>query len=296
MIINIDENSGFCWGVVRTVEIAEKTLSENHDGNVYILGEIIHNPKEVERLERMGLKTINHEHLADLKGKNVKVLIRAHGEPPSTYQKAKELGIELIDATCPLVTALQNRVKRFYDEGYQIVILGKPHHPEIIGLRGVCNDECVVIQSEEEALEKVDFTRKTIFLSQTTMSKEKFHRIRQLLESKVKEIHSFENYKEQLVVKDTLCRAVIGREDNLRKFAQENDVVIFVAGRNSSNGKNLFGICCQANPNSYFIEEIAELKPEWFRGVQKVGITGATSTPRWYMEEVKKAIEQFASN
>jgi 4-hydroxy-3-methylbut-2-enyl diphosphate reductase len=296
MIINIDENSGFCWGVVRTVEIAEKTLSENHDGNVYILGEIIHNPKEVERLERMGLKTINHEHLADLKGENVKVLIRAHGEPPSTYQKAKELGIELIDATCPLVTALQNRVKRFYDEGYQIVILGKPHHPEIIGLRGVCNDECVVIQSEEEALEKVDFTRKTIFLSQTTMSKEKFHRIRQQLESKVKEIHSFENYKEQLVVKDTLCRAVIGREDNLRKFAQENDVVIFVAGRNSSNGKNLFGICCQANPNSYFIEEIAELKPEWFRGVQKVGITGATSTPRWYMEEVKKAIEQFASN
>ncbi|ROL56908.1 4-hydroxy-3-methylbut-2-enyl diphosphate reductase [Bacteroidetes/Chlorobi group bacterium MS-B_bin-24] len=296
MIINIDENSGFCWGVVRTVEIAEKTLSENHDGNVYILGEIIHNPKEVERLERMGLKTINHEHLADLKGENVKVLIRAHGEPPSTYQKAKELGIELIDATCPLVTALQNRVKRFYDEGYQIVILGKPHHPEIIGLRGVCNDECVVIQSEEEALEKVDFTRKTIFLSQTTMSKEKFHLIRQLLESKVKEIHSFENYKEQLVVKDTLCRAVIGREDNLRKFAQENDVVIFVAGRNSSNGKNLFGICCQANPNSYFIEEIAELKPEWFRGVQKVGITGATSTPRWYMEEVKKAIEQFASN
>jgi 4-hydroxy-3-methylbut-2-enyl diphosphate reductase len=296
MIISIDENSGFCWGVVRTVEIAEKTLSENHDGNVYILGEIIHNPKEVERLERMGLKTINHEHLADLKGENVKVLIRAHGEPPSTYQKAKELGIELIDATCPLVTALQNRVKRFYDEGYQIVILGKPHHPEIIGLRGVCNDECVVIQSEEEALEKVDFTRKTIFLSQTTMSKEKFHRIRQMLESKVKEIHSFENYKEQLVVKDTLCRAVIGREDNLRKFAQENDVVIFVAGRNSSNGKNLFGICCQANPNSYFIEEIAELKPEWFRGVQKVGITGATSTPRWYMEEVKKAIEQFASN
>jgi 4-hydroxy-3-methylbut-2-enyl diphosphate reductase len=296
MIINIDENSGFCWGVVRTVEIAEKTLSENHDGNVYILGEIIHNPKEVERLERMGLKTINHEHLADLKGENVKVLIRAHGEPPSTYQKAKELGIELIDATCPLVTALQNRVKRFYDEGYQIVILGKPHHPEIIGLRGVCNDECVVIQSEEEALEKVDFTRKTIFLSQTTMSKEKFHRIRQMLESKVKEIHSFENYKEQLVVKDTLCRAVIGREDNLRKFAQENDVVIFVAGRNSSNGKNLFGICCQANPNSYFIEDIAELKSEWFRGVQKVGITGATSTPRWYMEEVKKAIEQFASN
>jgi len=296
MIIDIDENSGFCWGVVRTVEIAEKTLEENHNGNVYILGEIIHNPNEVQRLEQLGLKTINHEHLRDLKGENVKVLIRAHGEPPSTYQKAKELGIELVDATCPLVTALQNRVRKFYTEGYQIVILGKPHHPEIIGLRGVCNDECVVIQSEEDVLEKVDFSRKTIFLSQTTMSREKFNRIRELLESKVKELHSFENYKEQLVVKDTLCRAVVGREDNLRKFARAHDVVIFVAGRNSSNGKNLFGICCEANPNSYFIEEIAEIRPEWFSGVQKVGITGATSTPRWYMEEVKKAIEHIASN
>lgn len=296
MIIDIDENSGFCWGVVRTVEIAEKTLEENHNGNVYILGEIIHNPNEVQRLEQLGLKTINHEHLRDLKGENAKVLIRAHGEPPSTYQKAKELGIELVDATCPLVTALQNRVRKFYTEGYQIVILGKPHHPEIIGLRGVCNDECVVIQSEEDVLEKVDFSRKTIFLSQTTMSREKFNRIRELLESKVKELHSFENYKEQLVVKDTLCRAVVGREDNLRKFARAHDVVIFVAGRNSSNGKNLFGICCEANPNSYFIEEIAEIRPEWFSGVQKVGITGATSTPRWYMEEVKKAIEHIASN
>ncbi len=294
MIINIDENSGFCWGVVRTIDIAEKTLNENSNSNIYILGEIIHNPKEVKRLEEKGLKTIYHQQLEELAGKNAKVLIRAHGEPPSTYQKAKELGIELIDATCPLVTALQNRVRKFYREGYQIVVFGKPHHPEVIGLRGVCDDKCIVVQTEEEVLERVDFTKKTIFLSQTTMSKSKYHHIRQLLESKIKEVYSYENYKEQLVVKDTLCRAVIGREDNLRKFARENDVVIFVAGRNSSNGKNLFAICCEENPKSYFVEEIEELQPEWFRGAQKVGITGATSTPRWYMEQVKNAIEKFS--
>ncbi len=296
MIIKIDENSGFCWGVVRTIDIAEKTLNENSNDNLYILGEIIHNPKEVKRLEEKGLKTIYHQQLEELRGKNAKVLIRAHGEPPSTYQKAKELGIEIIDATCPLVTALQNRVRKFYREGFQIVVFGKPQHPEVIGLRGVCDDNCIVVQTEEEVLEKVDFTKKTIFLSQTTMSKNKFHRIRQLLESKIKEVYSFDNLKEQLVVKDTLCRAVIGREDNLRKFAKENDVIIFVAGRNSSNGKNLFAICCEENPKSYFVEEIEELQPEWFYGAQKVGITGATSTPRWYMEQVKNAIEKFVEN
>ncbi|MGC8748821.1 MAG: 4-hydroxy-3-methylbut-2-enyl diphosphate reductase [Candidatus Kapaibacteriota bacterium] len=293
MKVTIDENSGYCWGVVRTIEIAEKTLSENKNGEVYILGQIIHNPKEVERLEKVGLKTIYHEQLQDLKDKNVKVLIRAHGEPPRTYEKAKELGIELIDATCPLVTALQNRVHKFYTEGYQIVIFGKPQHPEVIGLRGVCNDECIVIQTETEALEKVDFTKKTLFLSQTTMDKHLFHKIRQVLESKVKELQAYDNYREQLVVKDTLCRAVTGREENLQRFARENDVIIFVAGRNSSNGKSLFKICVETNPNSYFIEDINELQPMWFVNAQSVGITGATSTPRWYMEQVKQAIEKI---
>lgn len=293
MKVTIDEHSGFCWGVVRTIEIAEQTLEENKDKEVYILGEIIHNPKEVQRLVDKGLKTIYHDDLQNLRGKNVKVLIRAHGEPPSTYEKAKELGVELIDATCPLVTALQNRVRKFYLEGFQIVIFGKPHHPEVIGLRGVCNDECIVIQTEQEALEKVDFSRKTLFISQTTMDKHLFNKIRQLLEERVKELHAYENYREQLVVKDTLCRAVTGREDHLRKFAKENDVIIFVAGRNSSNGKSLFKICLETNPNSHFIEEIEELDPQWVENAKSVGITGATSTPRWYMEQVKQAIEQL---
>lgn len=293
MKITIDEHSGFCWGVVRTVEIAEQTLEEAKDKEIYILGQIIHNPKEVQRLEQKGLKTISHNELQTIKGKNAKVLIRAHGEPPSTYRLADELGIELVDATCPLVTALQNRVRKYYLEGYQIVIFGKPQHPEVIGLRGVCNDECIVIQSEQEALEKVDFSKKTLFLSQTTMDKYLFHKIRQLLEAKVKELHSYDNYREQLVVKDTLCRAVTGREEHLRKFAQENDVVIFVAGRNSSNGKSLFKICSETNPNTYFIEEIDELDSNWFTNAQTVGITGATSTPRWYMEQVKETIEKF---
>lgn len=296
MVVTIDENSGFCWGVVRTIEIAEQTIEENKNNEVFILGQIIHNPKEVERLERKGLKTIYHNELPKLKGTSAKVLIRAHGEPPSTYQTAKELGIELVDATCPLVTALQNRVRKFYLEGYQIVIFGKPQHPEVIGLRGVCDDKCIVIQSEQEALEKVDFNRKTLFLSQTTMDKHLFNKIKVALESKVKELYAYDNYKEQLVVKDTLCRAVTGREEHLRKFAKENDVIIFVAGRNSSNGKSLFKICSETNPNSHFIEEIEELDYSWFKNVQKVGITGATSTPRWYMEQVKVAIENLSKS
>lgn len=294
MLVTIDDNSGFCWGVVRTIEIAEQTLEQNQENDIYILGEIIHNPKEVERLEHKGLKTIYHNDLEKLKGTNAKVLIRAHGEPPTTYATAKELGVEIIDATCPLVTALQNRVRKFFQEGYQIVIFGKPHHPEVIGLRGVCNDECIVIQNVEEALEKVDFNRKTLFLSQTTMDKHLFNQIKSALEQRVKEIYSYDNYQEQLIVKDTLCRAVTGREEHLKKFAQNNDVVIFVAGRNSSNGKSLFKICHETNPNSYFIEEIEELNPNWINNANKVGITGATSTPRWYMEQVKAYIEGLA--
>ncbi len=293
MKVTIDPKSGFCWGVVRTIDIAEKVLDERNGDDIYILGQIIHNPKEAERLERKGLRTITHEQLNTIKGKNSKVLIRAHGEPPSTYQTARQLGIELIDATCPLVTALQNRVARFHSEGYQIVIFGKSQHPEVIGLRGVCNDECIIVQSEEDVLQKVDFTKKTILLSQTTMDKHTFYSIRQLMENKIKDIYTFEDYKNQLVVKDTLCRAVFGREDNLRQFAASQDVLVFVAGKNSSNAKSLFKICVEANPKSYFIEDISELNREWFENAENVGITGATSTPQWYMELVKQTIENF---
>lgn len=293
MEVIIDNNSGFCWGVVRTIEIAEETLEKFNRQNVYILGQIIHNPKEVQRLEQKGLKTISHEELKDLKGTGAKVLIRAHGEPPSTYNLANQVGIELIDATCPLVTALQNRVAKFYREGYQIIIFGKKDHPEVVGLRGVCNDECVIIQSLEEIDERIDFTRKSVLLSQTTMNKHLFYDIRRKLEEKVKEIYFFEDYKTQLVVKDTLCRAVFGREGNLEKFASSVDLVLFVAGKNSSNGKSLFKICKESNPRSYFVEDYEEIDYSWFENVNRVGITGATSTPLWYMEQIRNKIIDY---
>ncbi|MGQ9819189.1 MAG: 4-hydroxy-3-methylbut-2-enyl diphosphate reductase [Candidatus Kapaibacteriales bacterium] len=290
MEIIIDSNSGFCWGVVRTIEIAEDTLEKYNGNDVYILGQIIHNPKEVQRLESKGLKTITHNQLKDLAGKNAKVLIRAHGEPPSTYELANKIGVELIDATCPLVTALQNRVAKFYSEGYQIIIFGKREHPEIIGLRGVCNDECIIIKSPDEIDERIDFQKKTILLSQTTMDKHIFKEIRKKLEERIKEIYSFEDYKTQLVVKDTLCRAVFGREENLKQFASSVDVVLFVAGKNSSNGQSLFKICKEMNPNSYFIEDFNEIQFIWFKDANKIGITGATSTPLWCMEQIKNKL------
>ncbi len=295
MEINIDPSSGFCWGVVRTVEIAEETLQKEKDKDIYILGQIIHNPKETKRLEDKGLKTIYHEDLDKINPENSKVIIRAHGEPPSTYQRAKLKGVGIIDATCPLVTALQNRVVKFYQQGYQIVIFGKKDHAEVIGLRGVCNDECVVVKTVEEVQEKVDFTKKTVLISQTTMDKPTFNAIKEAIRSGVDEFVDAGTIKEQFVAKDTLCRAVYGREDKLKHFATNNDIIIFVAGRNSSNGKSLYNICKTTNEKSYFIEDISEIDFSWFKGAKSVGITGATSTPTWYMEEVKQFIDNLSN-
>ena len=293
MEVKIDPSSGFCWGVVRTVEKAEETLA-NHDGKkVYILGQIIHNPKETHRLEVKGLITITHDDLETIDVTNSKVLIRAHGEPPSTYDTVKSKGIELIDATCPLVTSLQKRVFKFHQEGYQIVIFGKKDHAEVIGLRGVCDDDCVVIKTVEEALNLVNFSKKTVLISQTTMDKLTFYEIKDALEKRVSEFVDGGDIQDYFLTKDTLCRAVYGREDKLIEFARNNDVMIFVAGKNSSNGKSLFHVCEGANQRSYFIEEMSEIDESWFEGAQKVGITGATSTPHWYMEQVKSKVEQI---
>ncbi len=291
MQVTIDSASGFCWGVVRTIEKVEETLNQEQGKDVFILGDVIHNPKEIERLEKKGLKTISHKDLSGLDPQNSKVLIRAHGEPPETYRRANELGINLIDATCPLVTSLQKRVADFYRNGYQIVIFGKKEHAEVIGLRGVCNDECIVVKSVEEALESIDFERKTVLISQTTMDRPTFFSIKEAIEGKVSELVDVDLLKERFVAKDTLCKAVYGREEKLREFAAANDAVLFVAGRNSSNGKSLFRVCKENNPNTHFIEDIGEIDGSWFLGVEKVGITGATSTPQWFMEEVKNYIE-----
>lgn len=289
MKVSIDRASGFCWGVVRTIEIAEQELAEKK--NIFSLGEIIHNPMEINRLEGKGLETITVEELEQAKGGTV--LIRAHGEPPLTYKRAEELGITIIDATCPVVTKVQERIRKFYLDGYQVVIFGKKDHAEVIGLVGQTKGEAIVIKSLDE-ISKVKLDRKTVLFSQTTMDKPTFYKLKEELNKNVKElvVGSIEDEAIDFHAKDTICGQVSGRDKKIREFAASNDIVIFVAGRHSSNGKVLFEITKEANPRTFFIEDIPELKAEWFENIENVGITGATSTPQWLMEKVKHAIEE----
>jgi 4-hydroxy-3-methylbut-2-enyl diphosphate reductase len=291
--VAVDQNSGFCWGVVRTIDIAEQELHESK--KLYSLGDIIHNPIEIERLQEKGLATISLEGLKDVK--DAKVLIRAHGEPPETFRRAKELGIELIDATCPVVTKVQERIRKFYDNGYQVVIFGKKDHAEVIGLVGHTNGTAIVIKSSEE-VEKLDLTKKTVLFSQTTMDKATFYLIRDEIKSRIKaefEVGTFEEMAIDFHAKDTICGQVSGRDKKLREFSRSNDVMVFVAGRKSSNGKVLYEIAKEENPNTYFVEDEKELKTEWFSGAETVGISGATSTPQWLMERIKVSIEEMVS-
>ncbi|MFN5875153.1 MAG: 4-hydroxy-3-methylbut-2-enyl diphosphate reductase, partial [Ignavibacteria bacterium] len=226
--------SGFCWGVVRTVQIAEDQLAAKRaDRNVYVLGHIIHNPKEIERLADKGLETITVEDFDRLANTGAKVIIRAHGEPPATYRKAWECGIEIIDATCPVVTKLQERVRKFWDQGYQVVIFGKKDHAEVLGVRGVVRDECVVIKTVEEAMEQVQLDRKTVLFSQTTMDRPTFLLVRDALKSRIAElvVDTMHDIATEFHAKDTICGQVSGREAQLSKFAADQDVVVFVAGK-----------------------------------------------------------------
>ncbi len=291
MIVTVDKSAGFCWGVIRTIDIAESELESLKTGEqLYVLGDIIHNPMEIERLEKRGLKTITHAELGS--AKNGKVLIRAHGEPPATFDQARAMGVELVDATCPVVWKVQERIKKFYDKGFQVVIYGKKDHAEVIGLIGQTNGEAIVIKSVEE-IDRLDLTRKTVLFSQTTMDKATFHALKLEMQRKIGElvVDSFEEQAKEFHAKDTICGQVFGRDKKLREYAGQNDIMIFVAGRNSSNGKVLFHICQEANPRTYFVEVASELKPEWFEGVATVGISGATSTPQWLMESIKAQIE-----
>lgn len=297
MIVNVDTHSGFCWGVVRAVDFAEAELA--HAEKLYSLGDIIHNPVEIDRLGAEGLETIHHEDFERIAAENsekgiaTKVLIRAHGEPPATYAAMNRLGIEFIDATCPVVTKVQERIKKFYDKGYQIVIFGKKDHAEVIGLRGVVNDEAIVIKTVDEALAKVLLDKPTVLFSQTTMDKPTFYAIRDVLKAKIRDfvVGTMEEDAVEFHAKDTICGQVSGREKKLIEFSQAHDVIVFVAGRTSSNGKVLHDIAKSVNPRTYFIEMDKELDPAWFAGgVSSVGITGATSTPMWLMEQVRDSI------
>ncbi len=290
MKVTVDQHSGFCWGVVRTVEIAEQEMENG--GELYSLGPIIHNPEEIERLRTKGMQIVGHEDFENLSGKTV--LIRAHGEPPSTYAAARAHGITLVDATCPVVTKVQERMRKFYDKGYQIVIFGKKDHAEVIGLVGHTNSEAIVIRSVEEA-RNVDPSRKTVLFSQTTMDKPTFYEIARVLKERIREfeIGTFEETAIEFHAKDTICGQVSGRDKKLREFARSNDVMLFVAGRNSSNGKVLYEICREENPRTHFIEKPAEVRKEWFDGAATAGISGATSTPHWLMEQVRVSVERM---
>lgn len=292
MIVSIDKNSGFCWGVVRTINIAEDEL--NKSNMLYCLGEIIHNPSEISRLNKLGLVTITRDDFHTIE--NSIVLIRAHGEPPETYELAKKFNITLIDATCPVVTKVQERIRNYDALGYQIVIFGKKNHAEVIGLLGQINGRGIVIGSLNE-IDSVDCNKNTVLFSQTTMDKTTFNKIRDELKRRVQEliVDSFENEAVQFVAKDTICGQVSGRENKLREFAKQNDVVIFVAGKSSSNGKVLYTICKDVNERSYFVEDENEIKPDWFVDVKTVGISGATSTPQWLMQQVKNFVERVTN-
>jgi 4-hydroxy-3-methylbut-2-enyl diphosphate reductase len=288
--VTIDKFSGFCWGVVRTIEIAEQELGDGKP--LYSLGEIIHNPMEIDRLGEKGLKTVTRSDFESLKG--ARVLVRAHGEPPETYKQARDMGITIIDATCPVVTKVQERIRKFYLDGYQVVIFGKKDHAEVIGLVGQTNGEAIVVKSEKE-LDGIRLDRKTVLFSQTTMDKPAFHRLKEDLQKRIKDlvVSTFEDEAVDFHAKDTICGQVSGREKKLREFARLQDVVIFVAGRHSSNGKVLFDIAKEENTKTFFIERASELRKEWFEDAESVGISGATSTPQWLMEQIKGAIEQL---
>lgn len=285
MYVEIDENSGFCFGVVRAISKAETALKEL-GGEVYSLGDIVHNRMEVQRLEELGLRTVTHQDMECLAGRDL--FIRAHGEPPTTYRRAKELGIRLIDATCPVVAQLQSKVVAAHEQmkavGGQVVILGKRGHAEVVGLAGQVAEPTIVVECEQD-LQQIDFSRPIFFLSQTTQSLALFWSLAKKMEERLASA-------QMLTVDDTICRRVSNREKALSEFVTRFDVVIFVCGKKSSNGRVLFNVCCQHNARCYNIEEERELQPEWFANCQSVGICGATSTPAWLMTRVADAIRE----
>ncbi|MBR4369312.1 MAG: 4-hydroxy-3-methylbut-2-enyl diphosphate reductase [Prevotella sp.] len=294
--IEIDSGSGFCFGVTTAIKKAEEELTMGK--TLYCLGDIVHNGMEVERLHDRGLVTINHEELKQLH--DVKVLLRAHGEPPETYEIARRNNIEIIDATCPVVLQLQKRIKRQFETQYQsplplggagggvqLVIFGKNGHAEVLGLVGQTNNLAIVVESLDD-VKQLDFTRDIYLYSQTTKSLDEFRRIIEYIQSHISPSATFQSF-------DTICRQVANRMPNIASFAARHDLILFVSGRKSSNGKVLFHECERVNPNSYHIESAVEIDPSWLKGINTVGICGATSTPKWLMEECRDAILRMVS-
>ncbi len=284
LTIEIDSGSGFCFGVTTAIQKAEEELAKGN--KLYCLGDIVHNGMECERLRQMGLITINHEQLEELH--DVKVLLRAHGEPPATYELARRNHIEIIDATCPVVLQLQKRIKKQYESsispGTQIVIFGKKGHAEVLGLVGQTADHAIVIEHFDD-VKQLDFTRDIYLYSQTTKSLDEFHRIIAYIQQHIAPTATFRSF-------DTICRSVANRMPNISQFATRHDLILFVCGKKSSNGRVLFNECLRVNPNTHLIEGPEEIDPQWLVDIQTVGICGATSTPKWLMEQCRDALQQ----
>ena len=283
--IEIDNGSGFCFGVTTAIQKAEEELAKGN--KLYCLGDIVHNGMECERLREMGLITINHDELAQLH--DAKVLLRAHGEPPETYELARQNNIEIIDATCPVVLKLQKRIKKQYDANSQlptansqIVIFGKKGHAEVLGLVGQTHSNAIVIEHFDE-VSQLDFSRDIYLYSQTTKSLDEFHRMIEYIQEHISPDATFRSF-------DTICRSVANRMPNISQFATKHDLILFVCGRKSSNGKVLYNECLRVNPNTHLIEGPDEINPQWLEGIKTVGICGATSTPKWLMEQCRDAI------
>ena len=281
--IEIDEGSGFCFGVTTAIQKAEEELSAGQ--KLYCLGDIVHNGMECERLKNMGLITINHEEMKKLH--DVKVLLRAHGEPPETYEVARRNNIEIIDATCPVVLQLQRRIKRQFndDSEKQIVIFGKNGHAEVLGLVGQTSSHAIVVESLDD-VKKLDFSRDICLYSQTTKSLDEFHHIIRYIQSHISPTAEFKSY-------DTICRQVANRMPNISSFAAKHDLILFVCGRKSSNGKVLYKECRSVNPNTHLIEGPDEIDKLWLQKIETVGICGATSTPKWLMEQCRDRIMEL---
>lgn len=285
MKITIDKKSGFCFGVVNAIKKAEDELAT--EGVLFCLGDIVHNGAEVQRLGKIGMRTISREEYFTLK--NCRVLIRAHGEPPETYNYAKNNNIELIDATCPIVLNIQKKIRSSCDKlsevDGQLVIFGKPGHAEVEGLNGQSGHKAIIIQSKEE-INKIDFDKPVVLYSQTTKPLDEFREIADIISRKTAS-------KTPVEINDTVCRQVSNRAPHLEKFAAEHDIIVFVSGKKSSNGAVLHAACKRINPRSYLIADASEILPEWFSGIETVGICGATSTPQWLMEEVASHLERL---
>lgn len=289
MKVDIEEGSGFCFGVENAVKIAEESLRDGE--KVYSLGEIVHNDIEVARLTDLGLKTISYEEFEKLS--DCKVLVRAHGEPPSTYAKALENNISIIDATCPIVRSMQEKIKRVAElslaEKGQIVIYGKEGHAEVIGLMGAAGSRGILVTGKED-LGRIDFTKPVFLFAQTTLSKVRYEVVAEIIRLNL-EKESAEHPGNILKVHKTICSQVSGREPKLMEFSRLHDVIIFVSGRKSSNGRMLFDVCKKFNHRSHFISSPGELRAEWFSEASSAGVCGATSTPRWLIQEVAELVK-----